>query len=128
MGLCCSNDYSVVINDNEMIDIYNVNKAKKNSTPPKEAKEKYQKLLQSKVNDINKMIEDKSNNYLTSIQINQKNYNNITVCDDATKECETHCKVNKYYQNKIIQDIVRIYDRNGYHAFNSNGLIYISWG
>lgn len=122
MGLCCSNDYSVVINDNEMIDIYNVNKAKKNSTPPKEAKEKYQKLLQSKVNDINKMIEDKSNNYLTSIQINQKTYNNITVCDDADN------KVNKYYQNKIIQDIVRIYDRNGYHAFNSNGLIYIRWG
>jgi hypothetical protein len=77
------------------------------------------------------MIDKVSNDYKTSVQINSNTLTKFTLCDNCDindKECEIHCKINKYYQRKIIDDIIRIYDRNGYHAFNSiGGVVHITW-
>ncbi len=131
MGLCCSNDYSVIVHDAEFIAIYDVNKAKQNSKPSKETQERYQKILRTKIDIINNMIDKVSNDYKTSVQINSNTLTKFTLCDNCDindKECEIHCKINKYYQSKIINDIIRIYDRNGYHAFNSAiGVVHITW-
>ena len=137
MGLCCSNDYSVIVHDAEFIAIYDVNKAKQNSKPSKETQDRYQKILRTKIDIINNMIDKVSNDYKTSVQINSNTLTKFTLCDnctmdgmsdDTTNECEIHCKITKYYQNKIIQDIIRIYDRNGYHAFKSTiGIVHITW-